>query len=79
MIKLINIDDSPVYLNPKHVVGVYGNDSYTSVHTGGENAYAVKESAEEVVKMILEYKFSSRDYKGTLIESDSIYSLAGLE
>lgn len=70
MIKLTGISGDELYLNPDKIIGVYPGEGYASIHADGESAYGVKESPEEVVEKILDYKFSTEEYRMRLANGD---------
>lgn len=63
MIKLTMIEGDAVYLSPERITGVYCGGQATSVSIGGEEAFSVTESPEEVAQKVLEYKLAMERYK----------------
>lgn len=69
MIKLIGSGGDPLYIAPEKVIAVYENENYTSVHVGEESVFPVQETATEVVKKVMDYRFHMMQYP-VYLESD---------
>lgn len=63
MIKLTDVQDNAVYINPDRVIGIHLRDDVgTRVNYGGES-YVVRESPEEVARKVLEWRLAMERYK----------------
>lgn len=64
MIKLTLLEGDAVYVSPELIVAAYDGGEATTLFIGGDEAYSVKESPEEVARKVLEYKLSVIRFAG---------------
>ncbi|MHA7963550.1 flagellar FlbD family protein [Paenibacillus sp. CAU 1782] len=75
MIKLTLLEGDAVYVSPELIVAAYDGGEATTLFIGGDEAYSVKESPEEVARKVLEYKVIFAQHQA-YIRNEETYSYA---